>query len=477
MEEIIEIKSEEKNVHIVDESEKKHHQINFNNFRKNIKGQTFMKDDKDYEKICNDRWDLNVVNTPIIIVKAIDENDIQETIKFIRDNKLQLVIKSTGHNNVSAIDGCNGVILDIGLLKSISVNQQNQTVTVGGGCTLHDIDEETSKYGLATPLGQISSVGIGGFSTGGGLGHLTKFHGLSCDNLLECKIITSDGKSIISNKDTNSDLFWAIKGAGGFVGVIISFTFKCYPISNVIVGSFIYNIDSTNNNAKNALIEVGKRHLDSTDPLSYVININAGSPNHVLIKVLYFPQQQQQQQQNGNDEISGEVLIQKFQNSTIPTTSSISTIPFTKLQWEFDGIILPGKYHQEGPLLKSTITPEVAELLLQVISSRIIQTFTSIIITELGGMVNKIHQNETAFPIRNSTFNVFISSVIFTPSLEQPIKDWTNNSIQLFKDHIAGEYINTSYSTNMKLIFKENYERLRKIKNHYDPNNIFRSLN
>ncbi|KAM9976170.1 hypothetical protein ACTFIR_010011 [Dictyostelium discoideum] len=470
MEEIIEIKND---YTFVGESEKKDQKINFKNFRKRIQGLTFMKDDLDYDKICNERWDLNSMNTPIIIVKAINENDVEETIKFVRDNKkLKFVIKNTGHNNISAIDGCDGVSLDISLMKSVSVDQQNQTVTVGGGCTFHDIDQVTSQYGLATPLGQISSVGVGGYSTGGGIGHLTKLYGLSSDNLLECKIITSNGESKICNKHTNSDLFWVVRGAGGFVGVIVSFTFKCYPISNVVVGSFVYNIDETNNNAKKALVEVGKRHLNSTDPLVYVININAGSPNNVLIKVLYFYDNNTQ-----NSSMIGESLIQDFQNLTTPTTSSISIISYTKLQWEFDGIILPGKYYQEGPLLKSTITSEVADLLLQAISNRNQQTFSSIIITELGGVANKVLQNESAFPIRDSAFNIFISSIIFTPSLEQPLKDWTKNTIHLLKDHISGEYINTSYSTDMKLIFKENFERLKKLKNQYDPNNIFRSLN
>ncbi|KAK5581560.1 hypothetical protein RB653_001596 [Dictyostelium firmibasis] len=441
----------------------KDHQIKFKHFRKTIQGQTFMKDDTDYEKVCGDRWDLNVVNTPIIIVKALNENDVKETIKFSRDNKLKVVVKTTGHNNNSVTDG--GVLLDLSLMKSISVNPNNQTVTVGGGCTLHDVDEATSKYGLATPLGQISSVGIGGFSSGGGFGHLTKLHGLSCDNLLECIIITADGESKLCNNETNQDLFWAIRGAGGFVGVIVSFTFKCYPISNVVVGTFIYNIDGTNN-AKNALIEVGTRHLNTSDPLVYAININPGLPDHVMVKVLYF-----------GDSSIGESLVQQFQNSTNPTTSSISIdTPFTKIQWEFDGIIAPGKYYQEGPLLKSTITPAIADALLQTISTRNTQTFSSIIVTELGGKVNMVHQNETAFPVRNSTFNIFISSVIFTPNLEQPLKEWTKNSINLFKDYIAGEYINTSYSTDMKLIFKENFDRLIKVKDQYDPNNIFRSL-
>ncbi|KAM9988777.1 hypothetical protein ACTFIY_004807 [Dictyostelium cf. discoideum] len=447
----------------VDETEKKDQKINFKNFRKRIQGQTFMKDDLDYDKICNERWDLNSKNTPIIIVKAINENDVEETIKFVRDNrKLKLVIKNTGHNNISAIEGCDGVSLDISLMKSVSVNQQNQTVTVGGGCTFHDIDQVTSQYGLATPLGQISSVGVGGYSTGGGIGHLTKLYGLSSDNLLECKIITSNGESKICNKHTNSDLFWVVRGAGGFVGVIVSFTFKCYPISNVVVGSFVYNIDDTNNNAKNVLVEVGERHLNSIDPLVYVININAGSPNHVLIKVLYFFNDDITQ----NSSMIGESLIQDFQNLTKPTTSSISIISYTKLQWEFDGIILPGKYYQEGPLLKSTITSEVADLLLQAISNRNQQTYSTIINTELGGMSNKVHQNESAFPIRDSTFNIFISSVIFTPSLEQPLKDWTKNTIHLLKDHISGEYINTSYSTDMKLIFKKNnyFFKIKKIK-------------
>ncbi|EGC29549.1 hypothetical protein DICPUDRAFT_42712 [Dictyostelium purpureum] len=443
---------------------------NYNQFRKKIKGKCYMKGDQDYETLCNDRWDQDPINQPTIIVRAISANDVKETINFVREYCLKIAIKTSGHNIVSAIDG--GVSLDLSLMKSVVVNERDQTVKVECGCTFHDIDEITSQYGLAMPLGQISSIGVGGFSTGGGLGHLTKPYGLSCDNLVEAEIVTADGLKYRCNSNKNRDLFWAIRGAAGFVGVVTSFTFKCYPVSDIVIGTFTYDISANNTLARDALVQVGTRHLQypTKDQLVYIININPGATSDsVLIKAVYLD--------GANNPTLGTQLIQDFQNATNPTTASISVIPFTNLQFEFDGLIMPGKYYQEGPLIKTTITQDVADLILSHMASRIKQTFSSIIITELGGQVNKLSTSDCAFPVRNSTFNIFYTSVLTSDAtVNQSIKQWTQNSIKDLSPYTAGHYINTTYLTDMRIVFGSNFTKLRKIKNEHDPDNIFRSL-
>ena len=137
---------------------------------------------------------------------------------------------------------CNdGLVIDLSMMKSVRVDPATKTVRVDPGCTSGDLDHATHAFGLAVPLGIVSSTGVAGFTLGGGTGYLTRKHGLTVDNLLEADVVLANGSVATASERAHPDLFWAIRGGGGNFGVVTSFLFRAHPVKTVYAGPIFWD--------------------------------------------------------------------------------------------------------------------------------------------------------------------------------------------------------------------------------------------
>src|SRR6266704_6821071 len=167
---------------------------------------------------------------PAVIARCASGDDVARVIAFARSHELPLAVRGGGHNGGGLGSVDDGVVVDLSLLRSVSVDAGTRTVRVGGGCTWGEVDAATGEHGLATPSGIISTTGVGGLTLGGGLGHLTRKCGLTIDNLLEAEMVLASGERVRASADEHPDLYWAIRGGGGNFGVVTSFLFRLHEV-------------------------------------------------------------------------------------------------------------------------------------------------------------------------------------------------------------------------------------------------------
>jgi len=112
---------------------------------------------------------------------------------------------------------------------------------IGAGARSGDLSRQLFQHDLAIPTGTCPSVGIAGLTLGGGLGILGRAHGLTLDQLLAAQVVKSDGRVVDCDEDHDSDLFWALRGAGaGNFGVVTSFTFRPMPAPRMTNFHFVW---------------------------------------------------------------------------------------------------------------------------------------------------------------------------------------------------------------------------------------------
>ena len=178
-------------------------------------------------------------NVPALVLQPTSAHDVAAAVGFARDHGLLLSIKGGGHNLAGTALADRGLTLDMSRLRGIVVDPAARTATVQAGCLLGEVDRETQRHGLATPLGFISEVGVAGLTLGGGLGYLTRRFGWTVDNLLEVEVVTADGRVRRASRDQEPELFWGIRGAGANLGVVTRFTYRLHPVGPSVYGGLI----------------------------------------------------------------------------------------------------------------------------------------------------------------------------------------------------------------------------------------------
>ncbi|KAK4488088.1 hypothetical protein RD792_003830 [Penstemon davidsonii] len=199
---------------------------------------------QDYIK--NGRFNTSTSRKPVTIITPLEESQVQETVKCAKKVGLQLKIRSGGHDyeGLSYTSKTPFAILDMFNLRSVEINISAETAWVQAGATLGELYYkiwEKSKV-HAFPAGVCTTLGVGGHFSGGGYGNMLRKYGVSIDNVVDARIVDAKGR-ILDRKGMGEDLFWAIRGGGGAsFGVILAYKIKLVPVPPVVT---VFNVPKT----------------------------------------------------------------------------------------------------------------------------------------------------------------------------------------------------------------------------------------
>lgn len=177
----------------------------------------------------------SVSKPDLIFTPSVDSN-VQAAVICAKEVGIQLRVRSGGHDyeGLSYISDMESpfIILDLSKLRSVSVNIADDSAWVASGATVGEvyyrISEKSRTHGF--PAGLCSSLGIGGHITGGAYGSMMRKYGLGADNVLDARIVDASGR-VLDRQSMGEDLFWAIRGGGGgSFGIILAWKIKLVPV-------------------------------------------------------------------------------------------------------------------------------------------------------------------------------------------------------------------------------------------------------
>ena len=443
----------------------------FQQFSEQLNGHLILPKDADYNearKIYNAMIDKH----PAVIVKCKDASDVVQAVNFAREHNLETSIRSGGHNGAGLALCDDGLVIDLSDMKAIDIDADKGTARIESGNTLAEVDKATHEYGLALPSGIIGSTGIGGITLGGGLGYLSRKGGLTIDNLLECEVVLASGELVTANKDTNADLFWALRGGGGNFGVVVSFTFNLIPVKNIYGGPMLWPLEK----ASEAL-----RFYDE-------LTKNASHDLYGFFAFLIVPPVDPFPEDLHNKNLCGvvwcytgpmeqaEEVFRPIREFGPPILDFVGEMPMPVLNGMFDGLFPSGmqwywKAHYVSELTDACIDVNVKY------GSMVPTMRSTMHFYPIDGKVHEVNNEDTAWANRGARWAQVIVGVDPEPENASKITKWCKDYYEAMIPHAhGGAYVNFMMEEKegrVEASYGNNYERLATIKAQYDPENFF----
>ncbi|KAK8482348.1 hypothetical protein V6N11_008829 [Hibiscus sabdariffa] len=188
--------------------------------------------------IRNLRFSASDTPKPLVIVTPLTTSHIQATIYCSRTHGLQIRTRSGGHDfeGLSYVSRVPFVVVDLVNFRSVDVDVENRVAWVESGAVLGQLYYRIAEKSrtLAFPAGTCHTVGTGGYFAGGGYGLLFRKYGLAADNIIDAQVIDVNGR-ILNRKSMGEDLFWAIKGGGGgSFGIVLSWKLRLVSVPETV---------------------------------------------------------------------------------------------------------------------------------------------------------------------------------------------------------------------------------------------------
>jgi len=401
---------------------------------------------------------------PALVVQPTGAADVQHAVDFARDNSLLLAVKCGGHAAAGTSSCDKGLQIDLSQLRNARVDRAAKTARVAGGSLLGELDYEAMAHGLVTTAGTVSHTGVGGLTLGGGFGRLGRRFGMSIDNVLEMDIVTPDGRLRRVGPDNDADLYWALRGGGGNFGVVTSFLFQLHEMQrDVVTGYVAYPMSEV----KQVLRFYAEHSMKMPDEMSMGAGVG-NRPGQDPSLGIYFIW-------------SGDAAeVEKY----IAPLRKAGTVVFEGIQaQDYVAVQRSGDVDDTRAFtgqMKSGFVNQISDEFID----KLVDNFelhpdrgTRVGFAQSGGAISRIGRTDTAFSHREAQYTLK-SFVSWAPGA-----DGTNH-VEYINSHwsnveplTTGFYVNDYFDQSQEQVnstYRENFPRLLKIKQQYDPTNLFR---
>ncbi|MFP5219486.1 MAG: FAD-binding oxidoreductase [Actinomycetes bacterium] len=439
-------------------------------------GEVLVAGDEGYDE-ARRVWNADVDRRPAVIARCTTTGDVAAALRHAVEHGLEVAVRGGAHSisGMSVVD--DGLMVDLSRLNAVTVDAAARRARVGGGALLGDVLAASQEHGLALPVGAISHTGVGGLTLGGGMGWLTRKHGLTIDNLVSAEVVLADGRVVRASAREHPDLFWAIRGGGGNFGVVTEFELALHPVGPMIeFGMMFWGLDQGSDVLRAARDVVGSlpdgvnvvMAALNAPPAPFVPEQHHHQPGYAAVVVGFHGEQEHR------------AVLERFRAAVAPLWEVATPMPYLALQHMLDEPNAWGNWYYDKGLYLDDLSDAAIEAFVEHVPRKS-SPLSVVLLYRLDGAYSEVDDDATAFSGgRSPRYNVFIIADAPVPELLEADRTWVRALHDALAPHsgVEGTYVNAlrgeeSEDRVRAAYGSAKYERLARIKRDYDPANLF----
>jgi FAD/FMN-containing dehydrogenase len=406
---------------------------------------------------------------PAAIVTPRGSAEVVEAVAHAKAEGLRIGAQRTGHAAEPLGDLSDTLLVRTAALSGVSIDAERRIARVGAGALWGDLVPQASEMGLAACHGSSPTVGIVGYSLGGGVGWYGRKHGLQANRVTAVELVDAEGAERRVDAESDPELFWALRGAGGDFGIVTAIEFELLPVTEVFGGALFFPVERAAEvmHAWHEFIATAPEEVTSLarvmnfPPIPEIPEPMRGNSFAIVEAVALLPEAE-----------ATEVLAPL--RGLGPAMDTFATQPPAGIADLHMDPPEPSPYTGYGMLL-GDLPSEGIDAFLGAVGPDSGSKLLSVEIRHNGGAMGREAPEHGAMNALPGSFLLFGVNIVPVPEAMPPSKQWLGAIQEAMTPWDAGRYLNFSdQSEDIGVAFPpETVERLRAAKAKYDPENLF----
>ncbi len=444
-------------------------------FASDLEGRVIRPTDDDYDD-ARAVWNGMIDRRPAVIARCRGVADVVRAVEFARATDLQTTVRGGGHNVAGSAVCEDGLVIDCSEMTAVRVDPDGRTAWVQSGATWADIDRETQLFGLATPGGVVSDTGVAGLTLGGGIGHLRCKYGLSCDNLRSVELVTTDGEFVTASPAQNEDLFWALCGGGGGLGVVTAFEFELHEVGPEVATCLVFY---SGEDLTGVLREYREYVASAPDEVSTLVFAGELPDEELFVGDDLHRNKFAIMGCHAGGVDEGERALAPLRNLADPVGDFSGVMPYAEFQQLLDEDYPDGMRYYWNSLYLDGL-PDRAIDRIEYWAGVAPSSLSTVDVWQLGGAIERVDPADSAFAGRHAPFLLGVEANWEDPAYDDANVEWVRDCVADMRQFSDGSvYLNfpgffEDGDELMETTFGSAYERLDALREEYDPAGLFR---
>ncbi|WP_026874499.1 FAD-binding oxidoreductase [Jiangella gansuensis] len=406
---------------------------------------------------------------PAVVIRPADTAEVAAVVALARDTGMELSVRSGGHSAVGHGVSDGGITLDLAALRDLDVDVAGGTVWAQTGLTAGEVTTALAEHGLVLGFGDTGTVGIGGITTGGGVGFLSRKYGLTIDAVVAAEVVTADGQVLVVDAENHPELFWAIRGGGGNFGVVTRFQYQVRELPGIVGGMLM--LPATADVVHGFLTEAAA----APDELSVIVNLMPAPPMPFVPEELHGTMVAFALVCYAGPVDEAEKVLAPIRALATPIVDMVQPMTYAAMFPPEDN-----DYHPVA-VARTLFADQIDRPLVEGILEQLASAPAPMRVTQLrplGGAIARVPDDATAYAHRRRGFMVNVAAFVDGPETRTEREAWVVQLTERIQNGGPGAYVNF-LGDDAPARIREAYpgatwDRLTEVKRRYDPDNLFR---